>query len=66
MQWGKPAPAPPGGSSSKLMTFFTRVIFYKKGQRGLGEKRRYAHTVNMDQAALDRHKIFTVLLLHDA
>lgn len=57
----KPAPAPPSGSSSKLMKHFLNRLLPRKGTKRFGEK-RYVHTVYMDQAALDRHKTFTVLL----
>lgn len=63
---GKPASAPPSGSF-KLMKqflfiiFFLNRIFSRKWTQRFREKRD-VHTVNMDQAALDRHKTFTVLL----
>lgn len=40
---------------------FLTDYFLEKGSGGFRDK-RYVHTVYMDQAALDRHKTFTVPL----
>lgn len=58
---GRTAATPPNGSSSSMENSLTGIIFLKGTKRFKGKK-RYAHTVNVDQAALDRHKTFTVLL----
>lgn len=57
-----PVPTPPSGFLTEFIKLFSfNDIFLEKGTNRFRGK-RYVDTLYTDQAALDRHKTFTVLL----